>query len=105
MAIDKITTITTTYQQQYKVMDQLIQSRLLSLLFILHSELPDEYYSFIHAWFIHRFLRENILVIHSSCARIIHLFTLGGNAYSLPSKEGEYQSISLQSTTSKLQIK
>src|SRR5579885_3297878 len=65
----------------------------------------NEYYSFIHAWFIHRFLRENILVIHSSCARIIHLFTLGGNAYSLPSREGEYQSISLQSTTSKLQIK
>jgi len=49
----------------------------------------NEYYSFIYAWFIHRFLRENILVIHSSCAWIIHLFTLGGNAYSRPSKEGE----------------
>jgi len=39
----------------------------------------DEYYSFIHAWFIHKFPRENILVIHSSCAWIIHLFTLGSD--------------------------
>jgi hypothetical protein len=47
----------------------------------------NEYYSFIHAWFIHKFLRENILVIHSSCAWFIHLFTIGGNAYSQPNKE------------------
>jgi len=69
----------------------------------------NEYYSFIHAWFIHRFLRENILVIHSSCAWIIHLFTLDGNAYSLPSREEGRESIyhsiikpaSLQATKAK----
>src|SRR5579875_2121861 len=56
----------------------------------------NEYYSFFYAWFIHRFLRENILVIHSSCAWIIHLFTLDGNAYSRPSREEgrENQSVS-----------
>jgi hypothetical protein len=61
----------------------------------------NEYYSFIHAWFIHRFLREKILVIHSSCAWIIHLFTLGSDAYSLPSREEERESIYHSITKSK----
>jgi hypothetical protein len=70
----------------------------------------NEYYSFIHAWFIHKFLRE-ILVIHSSCAWIIHLFTLDGNAYSLQSRErkrkGESISLSanLRVAAGKLQVK
>jgi hypothetical protein len=74
--------------------------------------LMNEYYSFIHAWFIHRFLREKILVIHSSCAWIIHLFTLDGNAYSWPSKEEERKSINQSvclaadlQAASKLQVK
>jgi hypothetical protein len=44
----------------------------------------DEYYSFIHAWFIHKFPRENILVIHSSTLGLFIYSRLAATGYSRP---------------------